>query len=63
MKKQTHYWEVLKKDAETCFRIGQNVSQNHKATAEDPGFEAKYNAELAKYGLKQDFCFGAAAIA
>ena len=50
MKKQTHYWEVLKKDAETCFRIGQNVSQNHKAAAEDPGFEAKYNAELAKQG-------------
>jgi hypothetical protein len=33
MKKQTHYWEVLKKDAETCF----------------PGFDAKYNAELAKH--------------
>jgi hypothetical protein len=49
MKKQTHYWDVLKKDAETCCRIGQNVSQNRKAAAEDPGFEAQYNAELAKH--------------
>jgi hypothetical protein len=49
MKKETHYWDVLKKDAETCFRIGQNVRQNHQATVEDPGFEAKYSAELAKH--------------
>jgi hypothetical protein len=63
MKKQTHYWEVLKKDAETCFRIGQNVSQNHKAAAADPGFEAQYNAELAKHGLQPDFCRGTAAAA
>jgi hypothetical protein len=48
MKKQTHYWDVLKKDAETCFRIGQNVSQNRKLAAEDPGFEAQYTAELAE---------------
>ena len=61
MKKQTHYWEVLKKDAETCFRIGQSVSQNRKAAAEDSGFEAQYNAELAKHSLKQDYCRGTAA--
>jgi len=61
MKKETHYWEVLKKDAETCFRIGQNVGQNHRLAAENPGFEAQYNAELAKHGLKQDFCRGTAA--
>ena len=51
MKKETHYWEVLKKDAETCCRIGQNVSQNLKAAAEDAGFEAQYNAELEKHSL------------
>ncbi len=44
------YWEALKKDAETCFRIGQKVSQNRKASAEDTGFEAQYKAELAKRG-------------
>jgi hypothetical protein len=63
MKKETHYWEVLKKDAETCFRIGQNVSQNRKAAAADPGFEAQYNAELAKHNLRQDFCRGTASAA
>jgi hypothetical protein len=64
MKKQTHYWEVLKKDAETCFRIVQNISQTRKAAAaEDSGFEAQYNAELAKHGLQPDFCRGTAAAA
>jgi hypothetical protein len=63
MKKQTHYWEVLKKDAEACFRIGQNLTQNHKAAAENPGFEAQYAAELAKHGLQPDFCRGAASAA
>jgi hypothetical protein len=53
----------LKKDAETCFRIGQNVSQTLKAAAENPGFEAQYNAELAKHGLQPDFCRGTAAAA
>lgn len=60
MKKQTHYWDLLKKDAETCFRIGQNVSQNRRVATEDPGFEAEYKAELAKHGLQPDFCRGTA---
>jgi len=60
MKKETHYWEVLKKDAETCSRIGQNVGQNHRLAAENPGFEAQYQAELAKHGLQPDFCRGTA---
>jgi hypothetical protein len=63
MKKQTHYWEVIKKDAEACFRIGQNVAQNSKAAAENPGFEAQYAAELAKHGLQPDYCRGAASAA
>jgi hypothetical protein len=32
-----------------------------KAAAADPGFEAQYNAELAKHGLQQDFCRSTAA--
>jgi len=63
MKKQTHYWEVLKKDAEACFRIGQNLAQNHKAAAEMPGFEAQYAAELAKHGLQHHQFGGAQAAA
>ena len=60
MKKQTHYWDVIKKDAEACFRIGQNVAQNAKASAENPGFEAQYAAELAKRGLQNDYLRGTA---
>ena len=60
MKKQTHYWDLLKKDAEVCCRIGLNVGQNHKLAAENPGFEAQYQAELAKHGLQPDFCRGTA---
>jgi hypothetical protein len=63
MKKQRHYWEVIKKDAEACFRISQNVTQNHKAAAENPGFEAQYAAELAKHGLQPDYCRGTASAA
>jgi hypothetical protein len=63
MKKQSHYWEVLKKDAEACFRISQNLAQNYKAAAENPGFEAQYAAELAKHGLQPDYCRGAASAA
>ena len=52
MKKQAHYWDLLKKDAEACYRIGQNLTQQSKAAAENPGFEAQYAAELAKHGLQ-----------
>jgi hypothetical protein len=51
MKKQSHYWDVLRKDAEACFQIAANATQQVKAAKEDPGFEAQYAAELAKHGL------------
>jgi hypothetical protein len=54
MKKQSHYWEVLKKDGEACHQISTNTIQSLKARAENPGFDAQYAAELAKYGLKED---------
>ncbi len=38
------------------------VGQHHKLAAENPGFEAQYNAELAKYGLQPDFCRGTASV-
>jgi hypothetical protein len=52
MKKQTHYWEVLKKDAEACFRISQNPHAKPQSRRRNPGFEAQYAAELAKHGLQ-----------
>ncbi len=63
MKKQAHYWDLLKKDAEACYRVGQNVMQQSKAASENPGFEAQYAAELAKHGLQKDFWQGAASAA
>jgi hypothetical protein len=54
MKKQKHYWDVMKKDLETCRQISLNTMQNIKARAEVPGFEAEYDAQLAKLGLKTD---------
>jgi len=52
MKKQSHYWEVLRKDAETCQQIATNTTQQVNATKENPGFEAQYAAELAKRGIQ-----------
>ncbi len=54
MKKQKHYWDVMKKDLETCRQISLNTMQNIKARAEVPGFEAEYDAQLAKLGLNMD---------
>ena len=53
MKKQSHYWDILRKDAEACQRIGLNIIQDIKARAEVPGYSQEFAAELAKHGLKQ----------
>jgi phosphoserine phosphatase len=52
MKKQTHYWTVLKKEGAACHQISANALQNLRAQAEFPGFEAQYAAELAKHNLE-----------
>ena len=54
MKKQSHYWTVLKKDAEACHQISANTIQNLRARAENPAFDAEYAAELARRGLEQN---------
>ena len=51
MKNKSQYWEVLRKDGEACHQIAVNALFNTKAAAENPGFEAQYNAELKKRGL------------
>ncbi len=53
MKKQSHYWDILKKDAQACHQISLNTLHNIKASSENPGFQAAYDAELAKHGLKE----------
>jgi hypothetical protein len=52
-KNQKHYWEVLRKDGEACHQIAINSLFNTKAAAENPGFEAQYDAELKKRGFHQ----------
>jgi hypothetical protein len=49
MKKEHHEWDVRLKDAKFCHLAGQNVANFNKAARENPGFEAQYNAELAKH--------------
>jgi hypothetical protein len=52
MKKQEHYWDVLRKDAEACHQLAANTTQQINASKENPGFEAQYAAESAKRGIQ-----------
>jgi hypothetical protein len=61
MKKDAHYWDILKKDAETCYQLGRNVSDKMTNEAQLTDFTARFDAELAKYKLKGAFCTSAVA--
>jgi hypothetical protein len=63
MKKNSHYWDVLKKDCEATNQMATNALQNLKAQEQHPGFEAKYEAELAQRGLKKNFADAASEVA
>jgi hypothetical protein len=54
MTKQTHYWDVLFKDAKACHQITLNGVQNRDAARQHPGFEAQIAADLAKLGLQRE---------
>ena len=54
LRKQTHYWEVLKKDALACQELSKLAALNFNAGRENPGFEAQYEAELTKRGLEMN---------
>ncbi len=60
MKKQSLYWDILKKDVAACRELSALAAQNTEAGRANPGFEAKYEAELAKRGLTKNH-WGAAA--
>ena len=62
MKKQTHYWNVLKKDGEACHQIAKNTLHNLTAAQQFPGFEAQFTADLAQHGLEKG-AFGVATAA
>jgi hypothetical protein len=53
MKKDHHYWDVLRKDAQACHQIAQNTMQRLQASEQHPGFEAQFTADLAAHNLKQ----------
>jgi hypothetical protein len=61
MKKDSHYWDILLKDAQTCHELGRNVRQRVEATAEIPDFANQLAAELHKHGLKRGSFDSAAA--
>jgi hypothetical protein len=59
MKKQTHYWDVLRKDGEACHQLSQNTLQNLNAAHQHPDFEAQLAAELGRHGFKRTQFAGA----
>ena len=54
MKKQKFYWEVLAQDAQACRELSKLATENIAAGQAHPGFEAKYQEELAKRGLDKN---------
>ena len=53
MKKQAHYWEVMRKDGEASNRISLNLLQKMQARKEFPNFDAELEAEFVKLGLRK----------
>ena len=52
MKKDAHYWDVLKKDAEACFQLTRNPTQKTEAMKQNPDFLTQLEAEFALHNLK-----------
>ena len=61
MKKDTHYWDILKKDAETCYQLGKNVMDKMNGEAQLTDFATRLHTEFAKYNLKGGFLNSAVA--
>jgi hypothetical protein len=53
MKKDAHYWDILKKDAETCHELGRNLMQKLDGMKLSPDFPQRLDAEIAKHTMKQ----------
>jgi hypothetical protein len=53
MKRQTHYWEVLRRDGQAFSQMMAN-KQRIEANTANPGFEAELAAELARNGLESN---------
>jgi hypothetical protein len=53
MKKDAHYWDVLKKDAQACHELARNLIQKMDAVKQNPDFATQLEAELAKHNAKK----------
>jgi len=53
MKKDGHYWDILKKDAEACHELARNLIQKMDAVKQNPDFRAQLEAELAAHNVKK----------
>jgi hypothetical protein len=53
MKKDKHFWEVLKKDAEACHELTRNLNQKMDAMKGNPEFLTQLKAEFAKHNIKR----------
>ena len=53
MKKDLHYWKVLKEDVAATDQLSDLTLKNYVACKENPEFKALYEAELAARGLKR----------
>jgi hypothetical protein len=52
MKKDAHYWDVLKKDAEACHQLTRNLTQKMDAKQQYPDFLTQLEAEFALHNVK-----------
>jgi hypothetical protein len=52
MKKDAHYWDILKKDAEACHELTRNLTQKMEAMKQNPDFLTQLEAEFALHNLK-----------
>jgi hypothetical protein len=53
MKKDAHYWDILKKDAQACHELARNLMQKMDAVKQNPDFSSQLEAELAKNNAKK----------
>jgi len=53
MKKDAHYWDVLKKDAVACHELTRNLTQKMDAMKDNPEFLTQLEAEFAKHDIKR----------
>jgi hypothetical protein len=61
MKKDAHYWDILKKDAEACYQLGKNVMDKMEGEAKLTDYADRIDAEYAKRNLKRGFLSAAVA--